>query len=345
MPRVSLIVPVFNTAPFLRECLESVLAQTFPDWELVCVDDGSADESPRILAEYSARDERIVAMRQPNSGQGAARNAGLDRSRGEYVLFLDSDDLLDSGALAELVKTCDAGRLDHLIFGARCFSSAPEADAERMAALDRMYAPPADLEGRVVSGRELFKALASTDRLCVSPCLRMMRRASLENPRCRFPEGVLLEDNVFTPFAVLAAERASVAGLVCYRRRLHPASTTANPDWRVRRAADGLAAYVKFLRIALGRGDGVDVRLALGRFGGCFLEACLAQYASLDADGRSSAEGRLAGALDEGERGLFELAVRPAVVAHMRDLASRGGGVRGGILRRLGRRLRKAFGA
>ena len=136
MPRVSLIVPVFNTAPFLRECLESVLAQTFPDWELVCVDDGSTDDSPRILAEYSARDERIVVLRQSNSGQGAARNAGLGKARGEYVLFLDSDDLLDSGALSDLVKICDADRLDHLIFGARCFSSTPEADAERMAALE-----------------------------------------------------------------------------------------------------------------------------------------------------------------------------------------------------------------
>ncbi len=345
MPRVSLIVPVFNSAPFLRECLGSVLAQTLPDWELVCVDDGSADESPRILAEYSARDGRIVAMRQPNSGQGAARNAGLGKARGEYVLFLDSDDLLDPGALADLVKVCDENRLDHLIFGARCFSSTPEADAGRMAALDRMYAPPADLEGRVVSGRELFKALASSDRLCVSPCLRMMRRVSLENPRCRFPEGIVLEDNVFTPFAVLSAERASVAGIVCYRRRLHPASTTANPGWRVRRAADGLVAYVKFLRLALGRSDNVDVRMALGRFGGCFLEACLAQYASLDANGLSSAEQRLAGMLDEGERGLFELAVRPAVVAHMRNLASMGGGGRGGALRRLARRIGKVFGA
>lgn len=94
MPFFSIIIPVYNVAPYLRECLDSVLAQTFSDWEAICVDDGSTDGSGAILDEYVARDKRFRVIHQKNAGVSAARNLALDRSNGEYVCFLDADDLV-----------------------------------------------------------------------------------------------------------------------------------------------------------------------------------------------------------------------------------------------------------
>lgn len=92
-PFFSIVIPVYNVAPYLRECLDSVLAQTFGDWEAICVDDGSADGSGAILDEYAARDKRFLVIHQPNGGVSAARNKGLDMAKGEWIGFLDADDI------------------------------------------------------------------------------------------------------------------------------------------------------------------------------------------------------------------------------------------------------------
>ncbi len=91
---ISVVVPVYNVAKYLRRCIDSVLAQTCGDWELVCVNDGSTDGSLDILNEYAARDGRIRIISKQNAGVSAARNDGIAAARGEYVLFLDSDDFI-----------------------------------------------------------------------------------------------------------------------------------------------------------------------------------------------------------------------------------------------------------
>lgn len=98
-PKVSVVIPVYNSAKYLHECVDSVLAQSFSDWEVVAVDDGSSDDSPAILDEYAAKDSRIHVIHKPNGGVSAARNDGLDAAIGEYVLFVDSDDYLEQDAL------------------------------------------------------------------------------------------------------------------------------------------------------------------------------------------------------------------------------------------------------
>ena len=99
-PFFSVIVPVYNVAPYLEECLDSVLAQTFPDWECLCTDDGSKDGSDQILDAYARRDPRFRIVHQPNAGVSAARNRALDRLRGQWVGFLDGDDVIASNWLA-----------------------------------------------------------------------------------------------------------------------------------------------------------------------------------------------------------------------------------------------------
>lgn len=99
---ISIVVPVYNVEEYLRECVDSVLQQTYGDFEIILVNDGSTDSSPAICAEYAQRDGRVRLIHQENQGLSAARNTGIDAARGEYLLFLDSDDYLPEGTLENL---------------------------------------------------------------------------------------------------------------------------------------------------------------------------------------------------------------------------------------------------
>ncbi|MFE7032701.1 CDP-glycerol glycerophosphotransferase family protein [Streptomyces sp. NPDC057621] len=118
MPRFSIVVPVHNVQGYLRTCLESVLGQSYGDFELIVVDDRSPDGSPAIIDEFAARDERVVAVHLPvNGGIGPARNHGAKLARGEYLLFLDSDDSYTPGTLRAIAERIDAtGRPDIVLF-------------------------------------------------------------------------------------------------------------------------------------------------------------------------------------------------------------------------------------
>lgn len=110
-PKISIIVPIYNAGKYLRPALESVRAQTYQDWECVCVNDGSTDGSEKVVKEFAAADPRFILISQENSGVSAARNAGMDAARGEYIAFLDQDDLVapDLFAIArELAEKYDA---------------------------------------------------------------------------------------------------------------------------------------------------------------------------------------------------------------------------------------------
>lgn len=113
MVKVSIVMPVYNGALYLQESIESVLRQTMTEWELLCVDDGSEDNSSDILCKYQARDSRIHAFFQPNQGAGVARNFGIKHAQGEYIAFLDADDFyLDEDALEKMYEACNKYKVD-----------------------------------------------------------------------------------------------------------------------------------------------------------------------------------------------------------------------------------------
>ena len=96
-PKISVIVPVYNVERYLRRCIDSILAQTFTDFELLLIDDGSKDSSGEICDEYAAKDSRIIVFHKENGGVSSARNVGLDNVRGEWVAFVDADDKISDG--------------------------------------------------------------------------------------------------------------------------------------------------------------------------------------------------------------------------------------------------------
>ena len=93
-PKISIVSTVYNTQPFLEQAVRSILAQTFSDFELLLVDDGSSDDSGSLCDRLAAEDARIRVFHQPNGGPASARNKGLDNARGEYIGFVDSDDVI-----------------------------------------------------------------------------------------------------------------------------------------------------------------------------------------------------------------------------------------------------------
>lgn len=111
-PRISVVVPVYNAELYLSKCLESILNQTFEDFELICVDDGSSDDSVAILTSYADIDNRVKIMRQPNQGVSTSRNNAIDISIGKYIFFVDSDDYIASQTLEFLYRVMEENDVD-----------------------------------------------------------------------------------------------------------------------------------------------------------------------------------------------------------------------------------------
>ena len=233
----SVIIPVFNVEKYLRACLDSVLNQSFSDWEAVCVNDGSTDGSASILAEYAAKDDRFRGVEQPNGGLSAARNTGMKNATGEYVLFLDSDDWLETDALETLAGNLDGE--DMLCFSGR-----------RYLELENRFLPSDQLEERIyLSGMDYYNenALLRRDFAFVCVVLRAYRRSFLDENALRFKEGIFHEDNLFTPLACYFARRVKVLNRCLYDYRVRDNSiTTTYNEKRLRDllgTANELAAF------------------------------------------------------------------------------------------------------
>lgn len=114
--KVSVIIPVYNVEEYLVKCLESVVNQTLQDIEIICVNDGSTDNSYEILKQYAKLDKRIILVDKENEGASAARNTGMQYSRSEYILFLDSDDRLQPETCEVVYNTAITDKSDLVVF-------------------------------------------------------------------------------------------------------------------------------------------------------------------------------------------------------------------------------------
>lgn len=212
----SIIIPVYNVEDYLAECLESVLAQTVHDWEAICVNDGSTDRSGEILERYASKDSRIKVVTQDNGGLSAARNTGLSQVKGEYVLFLDSDDWLEPNALEVLLRNTDGE--DMICFsGHRYFE-----DTNRFNAADVL------VEKSYEEGMDYYNenALLHRDFAFVCVVLRAYRRDFLIGNGLKFKEGIVHEDNLFTPITCYAARKVRQIGDCLYNYRVRKSSVT-----------------------------------------------------------------------------------------------------------------------
>ncbi len=197
--KLSIIMPVYNAQAWIAESIDSVLAQTYTDWELLCVDDGSPDNSAELVRAYAEKDPRIFLLQKENGGVSSARNYGIDHARGEYVAFLDADDLALPTMYETLITQLEKENADCSFCAfTRFFTSGKrlttkETSFEFLAREPRdvkyfFYSTPAKVEGDVLTTADLHGA-----------CWRSIFRAEqLKKHHIRFTEGIRFsEDQVF----------------------------------------------------------------------------------------------------------------------------------------------------
>ncbi len=218
-PKVSIIIPVYNVEKYIEECLESVCRQTMKDIEIIVVNDGTQDNSMEKVSLLSYEDPRIKIINKANGGLSSARNEGLKAAKGEYILFLDSDDKLYELAIEVLYDQAKSMDLDELFFGAIpfCDSCSSENDYNRYV---DYYKRKSDYSG-VWKGTVLFSSFVENDDFKPSACLQLLKKFFLEKNNITFLEGILHEDNLFTMQCLLKAEKAGVIDLDLYFRRIH----------------------------------------------------------------------------------------------------------------------------
>ncbi|MFV0527879.1 MAG: glycosyltransferase [Lachnospiraceae bacterium] len=222
-PIVSVIMPVFNSAKYLEESLQSIQEQTLDTIEIICVNDGSTDESLEILNRYAAKDSRIRVLSQANKGQSAARNVGVEHASGQYLYFFDSDDLCVITGLSKMALEATKHALELLLFDGTSFYESKELE-EKHPVYKQYYLRKAAYNG-VYSGEQLYLQMLENYDYKVSPCLQFIRREFLQKNAIVFREGIIHEDNLFSFQVLLTAAAAMHISDILFKRRVRANST------------------------------------------------------------------------------------------------------------------------
>ena len=212
---VSIVVPCYNVAPYVEECLESLVNQSLQDLEIICVNDGSTDATPALLDAWARRDGRIRVIHRENGGQASARNVGMDTAAGEYVGFVDPDDYVEHAMFARLVEESRRHGADVTACGYTSFSDGDGSVLEELS-----WSPAAGVEKEVQSS--MARAGSVWERMDVVTCNKLYRRDFLNRHGLRFETSFRsMEDDVLWLMALAHASCLAVIPdrLYWYRRR------------------------------------------------------------------------------------------------------------------------------
>ena len=196
MPKVSIVIPVYNVEKYLRQCLDSVVNQTLQDIEIICVNDGSKDSSLQIMQEYQVKDPRIKIIDKENSGYGASMNRGFDAATGEYVIHVDPDDWVEQDMLQALYEKAVAESADMVI----CDYSEDIGDKRKV-----VVQKPSSLDANIVF-KELFHSLHGS---CWN---KLVRRSLFDRFGIRFPKGYTILEDLYVS-AMLCSHDIKIAYL------------------------------------------------------------------------------------------------------------------------------------
>ena len=227
-PKVSVIIPVYNTEKYVQLAIESICQQTLNELEIIIVDDGSTDRSPDILHQLAEQDHRIQVYKQKNQGPSVTRNTGMEYAKGQYIYFMDSDDRLETNALELCYQKCETEYLDFVFFDAENFS---EEITENLPALT--YSHTKELEDKTYGGCEMLSIQVKKHQFTPSPCLNFIRRSFLQKHALKFYPHILHEDQLFTSLLYLQAQNVGFIKRNLFHRRLRPSSImTSRFAWK-----------------------------------------------------------------------------------------------------------------
>ena len=178
---VSVIVPVYNVKTYLKKCIDSILSQTYKDLELILVDDGSTDGCAQICDDYLCIDERVKVIHKKNGGQGSARNCALDIAKGDYIMFVDSDDYINNDMIDYMLESLERTESDIAFCGFITHSGM------------RIVNSTTENKEILMNGaEEILLHYFTTNYVSGAPCGKLFRKHLFDN--IRFPEGVARED-------------------------------------------------------------------------------------------------------------------------------------------------------
>ena len=222
---VSVIVPIYNVAPWLDACLTSLEKQTLKDIEVIMVNDGSTDKSGKIAAGYAEKNSNFMLIDRENGGLSAARNTGMDMARGEYVYFLDSDDYLAENAIELLYAKAENEELDVLKFSAYTFTDGRE---------DFRWGPEYKYKGvypDIMPGVEALSYFIKYNDYFPNCGLIFSRKETIVNNGLRFCEGVIHEDNLFHYQLMAVSRRIAILNQPLHYKRVRAGSITTTPNY------------------------------------------------------------------------------------------------------------------
>ncbi len=221
MVKVSIILPIYNVAPYLEETFESIIHQSLKDIEIIAVNDGSTDNSEAIIKAYQQKDPRIISFTQPNRGQSAARNLALKHATGKYIYMMDSDDKLNSpDALQICYEYAEKNQADFIFFDGESFSESgvqrTSWNTKRTHLVD---------ENKQYDGEYLLNLVLDTQTHNCVVWLLFINKTFLDRIGLRFYEGIIHEDELFTTILTLSSSNIYCLKQNFVGHRIREAST------------------------------------------------------------------------------------------------------------------------
>ena len=221
---ISVIIPVYNVENYIEKCLDSVCNQSFKDLEIICVNDGSTDNSLKLLEDYAKRDSRIKIITQENRGPGHARNTGLKNATGEYVLFVDSDDFLCENSLDELYYNINSNNSDLVIFKFFNYNEKNNTFRPSGIPLDELFVN-VDYNNFTFTFKDI-KMHVMYDYFAV--WFKLYKKDFLDKYNLSFPIGIAYEDVLFQIQSFIYADKMSFLPKPLYNYRSNPKSLTSD---------------------------------------------------------------------------------------------------------------------
>lgn len=237
-PLVSVIIPVYNVEKYLRECVDSVLNQSYSNIEILLIDDGSTDGSPDICDYYCTIDNRVKCFHKVNGGQGSARNVGIKNASGLFLYFLDSDDYIDTSLFSSVIPYMLVNNLDLCFFSADVVLEDGEKWDENDYIRNCKYEPK--------DGKTLFTQLRKNNEYIVSNCLFITKKEVIDNNQLLVPEGMFYEDNYFLFQLMMVALNVGVINKSLYYRRVHSNSTMTHKEGYEKKVNSALKVINQF---------------------------------------------------------------------------------------------------
>ena len=210
-PLVSVIIPVYNVEEYLKQCVDSVIDQTYTDLEIILVDDGSTDRSGEVCDEYAEKDSRVKVIHKENGGASSARNLGLAVASGEFVYMPDSDDYIGPFCIEKLLKCATDNDADLVFFNAYSFTDGSDKLSKRNYCHVGQYKPG--------SGFDVMCSLIDKNEFRVSIPLFFIKTDLIRNNELKLIEGIVFEDCVFSYKLFSLAQKAVYLSEFLYYRR------------------------------------------------------------------------------------------------------------------------------